>query len=202
MDIPNDELLQVEEEFLQENYDYARTKRGTRKKGGPYSKVDKEKRRNEVYRLHFDYGYSARKISEIMQINRNTINGDIDYWYDKICKNINILAPEYRIITTLQRMEIQLVRQREQLDKVTSNSERMVIERLIFDINSKILHTNQKLGESAFRINNHFRELLNDFLRRENTGKRIMTLFDKVSVSRKAQEKIQRIINEDKQRGK
>ena len=30
-------------------------------KRGPYSKSEKESRRNEVCRLHFEYGYSARK---------------------------------------------------------------------------------------------------------------------------------------------
>lgn len=39
------------------------------------------KRQNEVYRLHFKRGYSAVKISEMMKINRNTINKDITYWY-------------------------------------------------------------------------------------------------------------------------
>jgi len=54
------------------------------KKGGPYTKDDQESRRNEVGRLHFEYGYSARKIADIMKINRNTINSDIKYLYDAI----------------------------------------------------------------------------------------------------------------------
>jgi len=36
------------------------------KKGGPYSKDEREKRQNEVFRLHFEYGYSATKIADLM----------------------------------------------------------------------------------------------------------------------------------------
>ena len=194
-------MLQVPEEFLKENVEYAKTKR-QRKNGGPYSKGDKNKRQDEVYRLHFEYGYSARKIAELMNINRNTINRDVDYWYYKACKNFNYMDPENRIIMTLQRMGIQMSRLREQLDKVKTNSERMAIERLIFDINSKILHTHQKLGESKVRINKLGAQWINDELKKMRRDERVFTYFDTQSVSEKAHEKIQKIINEDKRRGK
>lgn len=51
------------------------------KKGGPYTKQEKEDRQNEVYRLHFEYGSSAVKIAEMLNVNRNTINEDIKYLY-------------------------------------------------------------------------------------------------------------------------
>ena len=50
-----------------------------KKKGGPYTKDEQRKRRDEVYRLHFEYSYSARKIAEFLKINRSTINRDIMY---------------------------------------------------------------------------------------------------------------------------
>ena len=49
------------------------------KDGGPYTKDERTKRQNEVARLHFEYGYSAVKIAEMMKVNRNTINSDIKY---------------------------------------------------------------------------------------------------------------------------
>jgi len=194
---PKNNLFQVQEEFLKENVEYAKTKR-QRKNGGPYSKGDKNKRQDEVYRLHFEYGYSARKIAELMNINRNTINRDVDYWYYKACKNFNYMDPENRIIMTLQRMGIQMSRLREQLDKVKTNSERMAIERLIFDINSKILHTHQKLGESYIRISKIGVEYVNDLFKKMRRDERLLTLFDTKSVSEKAYEKIQKIIEENK----
>src|SRR3990170_941303 len=128
----SNELLQVTDEFLKQNSNYAEKK--PVKKGGPYSKSDKDKRMNEVYRLHFEYGYSARKIAEMMNVNRNTINGDIDYWFSIISKNVSLFSPEKMIVTGIGRLEIQLTRLREQLDKAKNNSERMSIERLIYDV--------------------------------------------------------------------
>ena len=80
------------------------------KKGGPFTKNDQEKRRNEVYRLHFEYSYSAVKIAELMKVNRNTIHKDIQYWYAKIAKKHNIFNPEYTVIKNIQRFEIQRTR--------------------------------------------------------------------------------------------
>src|SRR3972149_10159516 len=111
------EFTQVTNDFIQQNPAHEEIKKST-KKGGPYSKNDKDARRDEVYRLHFEYGYSARKIAELMKVNRNTINGDVDYWYSKILKNVNNLDPESKIIAILERMEVQFTRLREQLDKV------------------------------------------------------------------------------------
>ena len=62
--------INVTPEFLVEsiNEEYQKNK-----KGGPYSKIERKKRQHEVAKLHFEYGYSARKISEMMKINRATI---------------------------------------------------------------------------------------------------------------------------------
>ena len=66
------------------------------KKGGPYTKNEKMKRQNEVYKLHFEHGYSAVKISDMMRINRNTINSDINYWYSSLSKEWNSYDIECR----------------------------------------------------------------------------------------------------------
>ncbi len=42
------------------------------KKGGPYTKQEKEDRQIEVNKLHFEYGYSAVKIAEMLNVNRKT----------------------------------------------------------------------------------------------------------------------------------
>ena len=54
------------------------------KKGGPCTKQEKEKRRNEVFNLHFEYGYSALQISQFLKVNRNTINADISFLYSQL----------------------------------------------------------------------------------------------------------------------
>jgi len=61
----------------------------TIKKGGPYSKKEQEDRRQEVFKLHFEKRYSALKISEMLNVNRNTINEDIRYWYSELAQELN-----------------------------------------------------------------------------------------------------------------
>ncbi len=194
----SNESLHVTDEFLKQNLKLTKIKKTT-KKGGPCSKNDKDKRRDEVYRLHFDYGYSARKIAELMKFNRNTVNGDVDYWYSKILKNVSYIDPERLIIVNLEGMEIQKTRLREQLDKVKNNSERMAIERMIFDINTKILYTYQKLSNSIIRNHDLATYWYNDKMKKENNTRRNLSFFDTISVSKKAHERIRRIINEDKE---
>ena len=192
----SNELSHVTDEFLEQNSSYAEKK--PVKKGGPYSKNDKDKRMNEVYRLHFEYGYSARKIAEMMNVNRNTINGDIDYWFSRISKDVNLFDPSTMIVRGIARMEIQLTRLREQLDKVKNYSERMSIERLIYDINCKIMHTYERLTHSTYSVHKLATEWLNQYMEKNKKPERYLTWFDTISVSKKAQEKINRIIKEDK----
>ena len=110
----------------------------TNKKGGPYTKDDQEKRRNEVYRLHFEYGYSAVKIAELMKINRNTINSDISFLYSQISKDWKNYDIGSWIIKQFQRLEEQRTRLSEELEKQDQLNNKLVIERLIFDIDNKI----------------------------------------------------------------
>ena len=128
---------------------------------GPYSKQEKESRRDEVYRLHFDYGYSARKISELMKVNRNTINGDISHWYSKITTTHNFIDPEMNIIVNLRRLEVQRTRLRMEIDNTTEFGDKLALERLILDIDTKILQVYQKIGESSKRLMNALSTKLN-----------------------------------------
>lgn len=186
----------VDTEFIEENRK-VNYKTNT-KNGGPYSKSERDKRRQEVYKLHFEYGYSARKISELMKVNRNTINGDIDYWYSKMLKNTNLLNPEGAIILNVQRLEIQRTRLREQLDKTESFQERLALERLIYDIDCKILYIYNRAADSLRRISDISIDRLNLWMKENNRENRYMTLFDKISVSKKAYERIGKIIKEDR----
>jgi len=190
------ELPPVSSDFLDENEKLCQTKPQS-KKSGPYSKKQRESRRNEVYRLHFDYGYSARKIAELMKINRNTINGDIDYWYVKIVDNNNFFNPAFAIILIFQRLKVQRSRLREQLDKAGSQ-EKSGLERLMFDIDSKIAHTNLKMCASMQQNMDTSMYYLNKWMKDNKKTERYMTLFDRIAVSDKSKEKIDKIIKEDR----
>ena len=169
-----------------------------KREGGPYTKSERDKRQQEVHKLHFEYGYSARKISELMKVNRNTINGDIDYWYSKIHKNTSVLNPEPTIIINMERLELQRTRLREQLDKTNVFQEKLALERLIYEIDCKILYVHNRLTESARAVNDLAVEKLNQWMKENKRKERYMTLFDKLYVSKSAYEKINKIINEDR----
>jgi len=186
----------ISDDFIEANKKFKPDTR--RKKGGPYTKQEIIDRKNEVYRLHFEYGYSARKIADFMKVNRNTVNGDIDYWYSKIVDNINTFDPSYAIMVNLQRLDIQRSRLREQLDKTKIFQEKLALERLILEIDSKILNTHYKLTNSARHLVDCSTEQMNDWLKKKKEKERYMTLSDRLSVSEKAMEKIDKIIKQDK----
>jgi len=196
------DLPKMTEEFFTENKNHFQKINSQKKKGGPFSKHQRDKRKDEVYRLHFEYGYSARKIADLMKINRNTVNGDIDYWYSKIVKNSNIYNPEYAITLNLQRLDIQRSRLRERLDKAESFEQKLALDRLIFDIDSKILHTHHRLTESAVRAIDESTERLNSWMKKTKKKERFISLHDRISVSEKADERINKIIIEDRLRGR
>jgi hypothetical protein len=175
-------------------------KTSSKKKGGPYSKDEKTKRLDEVYRLHFEYGYSARKISELMNINRNTINGDVDYWYVKIYANSNSIEPDISVILNLQRFDIQRTRLRESLEKAENFQQRHAIEKMIFDIDVKIVHIQMNLANSMKRTHKLGITFLNNWLKDNGKDNRYLTYFDIISVSEKANEEISKIIEEDKKK--
>lgn len=171
-----------------------------KKKGGPYTKDEKRKRLEEVYRLHFEYGYPARKISELIKINRNTINGDISYWYSKTVKNNKIFDPEQRILIILERMDLQRTRLVETLHDKTILHEKIQIERMILDVDHKIASIHQRLAESTRRVIDLAVKHANNMLATTKCEKRYITTFDKMRVSEKSCQTIGRVINEDLQR--
>lgn len=107
------------------------------KKGGPYTKHDQNERKNKVYNLHFEKGYSAIKIAEMLHVNRNTINEDIKYWYAKVSEELPNRSSSL-LLKQIQRLEAQQARLLEGLEKCTDFKDKVNIERLLFAINSRI----------------------------------------------------------------
>ncbi|MCA2004042.1 MAG: DUF4349 domain-containing protein [Candidatus Nitrosotenuis sp.] len=188
----SEELPQISTDFIEENY----AKLCQKKRGGPYTRKDKQTRRNEVYRLHFDYGYSARNISELMNINRNTINSDIDYWYSRIA-NI-AYQPEMTVFTIKERLENQRVRLRELLDSASTVSEKLAIEKMITDIDTKLANIHLRIVDAMWRVHENGINMLNEHLEDIKSNERFMLYYDRIKVSSKTHKKIEEIINKDR----
>lgn len=106
------------------------------KKGGPYNKTEQDSRRNEVSKLHFEYGYSARRIANMMKINRNTINEDIKHLYSNIKVEFKGNDEDF-ILKQIGRLEAQRSRITETL-REGNTEEKIKYERLLLEIDSKL----------------------------------------------------------------
>lgn len=114
------------------------------KKGGPYTIQEQESRRKQVYELHFEKGFSAIKIAERLEVNRNTINADIKEWYRKVSEEL----PTYNVsllLKQIHRLEMQQSRLLEELENCAETKGRFAIEKILYAINSKIASETSKL---------------------------------------------------------
>jgi len=108
------------------------------KKGGPYTKQEQQKRRDQVFKLHFEYGYSAVQIANLLNVNRNTINDDIKYWYSELYKSTDFKYSKDWLDKQFSRLEMQRARLRKELDEDISLKDRLQVERLITNIDLSI----------------------------------------------------------------
>ncbi len=186
--------LYVNREFIEDNKKIIFK---NSKKGGPYSKAEKEKRQNEVHRLHFDYGYSARKIADMIKISRNTVNDDLSYWYARIYQSTNTFDPQMAIVVNMHRLDVQRSRLREQLDKTKAFQERMTIERMMYEIDYKLLQTYHRLSESMIRLHDFHINKLNQDMAKKNEKQRYTSFYNSLRVSSNARKKIVKIMWHD-----
>ena len=143
MNKTDNDLVHVSDEFIKENKKANFTKH-KKKNGGPYTKSDRQQRQDEVYRLHFEYGYSARQIADMMQISRNTINGDINLFYLKLTQQWDNTPIEAWLSKQITRLELQRTRLLSELEKQKTLQDKLSIEKMILDIDSRILSTATK----------------------------------------------------------
>jgi len=153
----SNDVIQVSNEFINEQ---AKLSKKVSKKAGPYNKHDRNKRRKEVFRLHFDLGYSAVKISEMMKINRNTINSDIKYCNKQLSKEWDETYIDTWIMKQINRLEIQRTRLMEYLRQENEIKNKLKIEKMINDIDNQIPQIVTRLKASE---DNHLEEISNEF---------------------------------------
>ena len=190
-----DNELNISNEFIEENKLFI--PKELHRKGGPDNKKERTKRRNEVSKLYFEYGYSALKISEILKKNRNTINNDIKYMYIDIVNDWSGYSPTYYIMILIERLESQRTRLREQLDNVEKTSEKLAIERMIHVIESKIIQTQVNICNSRHNRHRFATTWLNTWMKENNHENRFLSYNDMIKTKGKAYEKIQQILKDN-----
>ena len=107
------------------------------KMGGPYTKQEQEIRRDKVFELYFEQRHSALDIAKILDINRNTINKDVKFWYEELRNE----KPDYSrnwLDKQFARLEFQQSRLQKEFEKEITLKERLQIEKSITHIDLSI----------------------------------------------------------------
>jgi hypothetical protein len=125
-----------------------------RHKFAPFTKAERRKRRAEVYKLHFENGKPATRIAQLMNVDRNTINNDLKFLYGQALNDYNL--DDMSLDDILEKQLVRLETQRDRLgvyltDAKDVNAE-ISIERLIADIDFRILTAIEKINHSSNRF--------------------------------------------------
>ncbi len=148
------------------------------KRGGPYNKNKRNARRQKVYELHFEKGWTDVKIAQELKVSRNTINADIKYWYEKIGSLEKIYNPEQIVLATLERMSLRRIKLMELYETSTTINEKVQIEKAVNDIDYRIIHIQLKLATTTRRMFNLIYSKLNKILKENNINQEYATTFD------------------------
>lgn len=108
------------------------------KKGGRYTKKQQEERRLQVHQLYFEENKPAVKIAELLDVNRNTISNDIQFWFNQFENSPQTLDVNSKMKNQIKRMEIQRDRLFGYLEKTETLDEKIKLERFISDIDNRL----------------------------------------------------------------
>lgn len=108
------------------------------KNGGPYTKLDQERRRLIVRKYHFERGFSAVKISEMIGVNRNTVNDDIKYIYSQIAEELGEHTVDTWALMQYQRMEAQRQRLLILLEDQSNTQGATTVEKMLSELDKEI----------------------------------------------------------------
>jgi hypothetical protein len=107
------------------------------KQGGPYTKSEQDERRNKVYSMYFEKGFSAIKIAMELKVNRNTINQDVKFLRSELTQKDQI-KPAIWLLEQKEHLEQQKDRLIELLEITKDFEQRLRVEKIILDIEGKI----------------------------------------------------------------
>lgn len=104
-----------------------------KKNGGPYSKMDRERRREEVWDFHHNR-YKDTEIADILHVSRHTVRKDLEFLYKKAGEEIK--NPLKFLVKPIHELGDQRARL-EDLIKIVSFKGRLSLEKLLLDNLSK-----------------------------------------------------------------
>jgi hypothetical protein len=178
------ELPHIDPKSIEENKKLDKTRQNSsRSRGGPYTKKQQIDRRNEVYRLYVEKGYSATYISNIIKVNRHTIDSDLSYWYAKLADDWNKQLSDFWYMKIINRFELQVSRLTKYLEDATTLEHKISIEKLLLETNSRIIDHINKIETNGLKITHLILERINELSKNHNLGFQLLDrhMIDKVS---------------------
>jgi len=175
-------------------------KQANKKKGGRYSAKERKIRRQKVAELFFEKGYDGLTMSRMLNVNRNTITNDLKVCFSQLKNEYNDFDAGTLCMTQFHRMEIQRRRLVDFLFKNLEFRDRLTLERMISDIENRIMQTAIKIDSSSTIVDKLAVDLFNYWAKQQNPTFRgySMNILRRVSVE--AQEEIDKIIKEDEKK--
>lgn len=110
------------------------------KKGGPYTADQREKRRLEVFKLHFEEGHSIVETAKRLGIHRNTISEDCRNWYYELAKHWKDYDREVMIVKQFQRIEEQHARLLKSIQNEKDSKQKLALEKMLNKINEQLMN--------------------------------------------------------------
>ena len=165
-------------------------------KFAPWSKGQRRKRRQEVFRLHFEQGYSAVKIAELMKVDRNTINTDIRIIYEKMSKDIEGDAWNGYFTKAIVRLETQRTRLLSYLSEAKELETKLAIERQLADMDIRLAAMVQKFQESTFAFWDKVVDKINEIAESEGWDVRYTNLYERQKISVKKRKLLDQLLED------
>ena len=181
--------FEINQEFIEENkkinLNLVRHGQNSRHKFAPFTKSERRKRRTEVYKLHFEHGVPAIRIAEMMKVDRNTINNDLKILYREALKDYD--PDDMSLEDILQKQLLRLETQRDRLGLHLSDAKdiksKIAIERLIADIDFKLIGAIEKVNHSAVRFQDEIIKGFNKIAEHNKMDIRYTSLFELREIS-------------------
>jgi len=199
--------FKINQEFIEENkkINPSLVKHGQnpRHKFAPFTKSQRRKRRMEVYKLHFEHGMPATRIARMMKVDRNTINNDLKILYREALTDYS--PDDMSLDDILQKQLLRLESQRDRLGLYLADAKdvntKIAIERLIADIDFKLIGTIEKVKNNVSRFWEEIIKEINRIAEEKKLNIRYTSLFElqKISIdSRKSLNKLKEEVLDEK----
>jgi hypothetical protein len=191
--------FEISQEFIEDNkkinLNLVRPRQNNKRKFAPFTRSQRRKRRMEVYRLHFEKGMPAIRIAHLMQVDRNTINNDLRILYSKALNDCN--PNDMSLDDILQKQLVRFETQRDRLCLYLSDANdinsKIAIERLIADIDFKLIGVIERVGQNVVRYWDEIIKQINKIAENEKLNVRFTSLFELRRISIESGESLNKL---------